>query len=122
MHYSELIGVEKGLANWASFSLALVSLVILRRQYDISSFDWKSKLCRVFCKRAYSDVPISLITLHSIVAVTMSGQDTLISIQSTIWDAKLALEIRAAPAECRTYDEVEPYLVSRQYHERGANI
>nr|POE82712.1 autophagy protein 5 [Quercus suber] len=33
------------------------------------------------------------------------------SLQSQIWAGSLALEIRLAPSDCRTYDHSEPYLI-----------
>nr|POE63206.1 autophagy protein 5 [Quercus suber] len=33
------------------------------------------------------------------------------SLQSQIWAGSLALEIRLAPSDCRTYDNSEPYLI-----------
>lgn len=33
------------------------------------------------------------------------------SLQSKIWSGSVALEIRLAPSDCRTYDESEPYLI-----------
>jgi len=32
-------------------------------------------------------------------------------IQKKVWDGSLPLEIRLANADCRTYDETDPYLV-----------
>ena len=33
------------------------------------------------------------------------------ALQETIWGGSLPLEIRLSPAECRTYDQSDPYLV-----------
>jgi autophagy-related protein 5 len=32
-------------------------------------------------------------------------------LQKTVWDARLPLEIRLAPSECRTFDQADPYLI-----------
>lgn len=34
-----------------------------------------------------------------------------VALQSKIWNGSLALEIRLAPSDCRTFNESEPYLV-----------
>jgi autophagy-related protein 5 len=34
------------------------------------------------------------------------------ALQERVWAGRLTLEIRLAPAECRTYNEADPYLVS----------
>ncbi|KAL4990227.1 autophagy protein Apg5-domain-containing protein [Aspergillus falconensis] len=39
-------------------------------------------------------------------------QATLNSIQKSIWEGQLPLQITLAPAESRTYDQTEPYLIS----------
>ena len=41
----------------------------------------------------------------------MSQPLSLGSIQKTVWDGKLPLEIVLAPSESRTYDQTDPYLV-----------
>lgn len=41
----------------------------------------------------------------------MSQAPSLISIQKTVWDGKLPLEIVLAPSESRSYDQTDPYLV-----------
>lgn len=35
----------------------------------------------------------------------------LAAIQQHVWNARLPLEIRLAPSECRLYDQADPYLV-----------
>ncbi|PWY91261.1 autophagy protein Apg5 [Aspergillus heteromorphus CBS 117.55] len=42
----------------------------------------------------------------------MDSKATLGSIQKAVWDGKLPLQITLAPAESRTYDETDPYLIS----------
>lgn len=42
----------------------------------------------------------------------MAHYDTLQSLQRTVWQAKIPLEIRLAASECRTFDGADPYLVS----------
>jgi len=41
----------------------------------------------------------------------MSQAPYLASIQKTVWDGKLPLEIVLAPSESRSYDQTDPYLV-----------
>ena len=41
----------------------------------------------------------------------MSQAPSLTSIQKTVWDGKLPLEIVLAPSESRSYDQTDPYLV-----------
>jgi len=41
----------------------------------------------------------------------MSQALSLASIQKTVWDGKLPLEIVLAPSESRSYDQTDPYLV-----------
>jgi autophagy-related protein 5 len=43
----------------------------------------------------------------------MAQTQPLPLIQQHVWDARLPLEIRLAPNECRTYDQADPYLVSK---------
>ena len=43
---------------------------------------------------------------------TMAYDDTLQSLQRTVWQARIPLEIRLAASECRTFDGADPYLVS----------
>lgn len=55
----------------------------------------------------------------------MSQAASLGSIQKTVWDGKLPLEIVLAPSESRTYDQTDPYLVcffSTSKVEMGADI
>lgn len=42
----------------------------------------------------------------------MARSPSLTSLQQTIWDARLPLEIRLAAAESRVYDQTDAYLVS----------
>lgn len=42
----------------------------------------------------------------------MSQAPSLSSIQKTVWDGKLPLEIVLAPSESRTYDQTDPYLIA----------
>ncbi|EYE99636.1 autophagy protein 5 [Aspergillus ruber CBS 135680] len=42
----------------------------------------------------------------------MSQAPSLISIQKTVWDGKLPLEIVLAPSESRSYDQTDPYLIA----------
>jgi len=41
----------------------------------------------------------------------MAQDETLLTLQRTVWKARLPLEIRLAASECRTYDRADPYLV-----------
>lgn len=41
----------------------------------------------------------------------MASQASLATLQDKIWKARLPLEIRLSPSECRTYDQCDPYLV-----------
>lgn len=57
-------------------------------------------------------------------ATPMAQSSALADIQRLVWHARLPLEIRLAPAECRVYDKADPYLVSRdslclQYKQRN---
>ncbi|KAE8157505.1 autophagy protein Apg5-domain-containing protein [Aspergillus tamarii] len=42
----------------------------------------------------------------------MESQATLNSIQKTVWDGRLPLQISLAPSESRIYDQTDPYLIS----------
>lgn len=42
----------------------------------------------------------------------MVHSDALQTLQQTVWDARLPLEIRLAASECRRFDTSDPYLVS----------
>lgn len=42
----------------------------------------------------------------------MAPTASLSLIQQTIWEARLPLQIRLAPSECRVFDKADPYLVS----------
>ncbi|XHG06473.1 autophagy protein 5 [Aspergillus wentii] len=42
----------------------------------------------------------------------MDSKISLSSIQKTVWDGQLPLEIILAPSESRTYDQTDPYLIS----------
>jgi hypothetical protein len=42
----------------------------------------------------------------------MANEPSLTTIQQRIWDGKLPLEVALDPAECRTFDDSDPYLVS----------
>ena len=33
------------------------------------------------------------------------------SLSNTVWHGSLPIEIRLSPAECRVYDQADPYLV-----------
>jgi hypothetical protein len=44
----------------------------------------------------------------------MARDQTLHTLQKAVWDARLPLEIRLAPSECRVYDQADPYLVCWQ--------
>jgi hypothetical protein len=46
-------------------------------------------------------------------AANMAVGSSLSLMQETIWQARLPLEIRLAPSECRTFDKADVYLVSR---------
>lgn len=78
-----------------------------------------------------SDPPASTDTLHTVTRdrictgrprtadhgprttrLTMAQDEALQLLQQTVWDARLPLEIRLAAAECRTFDQADPYLVS----------
>lgn len=41
----------------------------------------------------------------------MAHESTLQSMQHLVWQARIPLEIRLAPSECRVYDQADPYLV-----------
>ena len=43
----------------------------------------------------------------------MAQLQPLAAIQQHVWDARLPLEVSLAPSECRTYDQADPYLVSK---------
>lgn len=38
-------------------------------------------------------------------------EQPLKTIQQHVWDARLPLQVRLAPAECRVFDKADPYLV-----------
>lgn len=40
-----------------------------------------------------------------------SNPTALAALQRRVWDGRLPLEIRLAPADCRTYADSEPYLI-----------
>ncbi|EHY52227.1 Autophagy protein 5 [Exophiala dermatitidis] len=40
------------------------------------------------------------------------AQESLQTLQRTIWEARLPLEIRLASSECRSFDEADPYLIA----------
>ncbi|OJJ89386.1 autophagy protein 5 [Aspergillus glaucus CBS 516.65] len=42
----------------------------------------------------------------------MSQAPSLTSIQNSVWDGKLPLEIVLAPSESRSYDQTDPYLIA----------
>lgn len=42
----------------------------------------------------------------------MAHSSPLADIQRAVWHARLPLEIRLAPSECRVYDQADPYLVA----------
>ena len=41
----------------------------------------------------------------------MDNRGSLGSIQKTVWDGRIPLEIILAPSESRTFDKTDPYLV-----------
>ena len=41
----------------------------------------------------------------------MAWAATLATLRDRIWAGRLPLEIRLSPAECRTYDRSDPFLV-----------
>ena len=51
-------------------------------------------------------------TATVLVMAQSASSAPLASIQRLVWDARLPLEIRLAPAECRTFDQADPYMVS----------
>lgn len=52
----------------------------------------------------------------------MSQLPSLSSIQKTVWDGKLPLEIVLAPSESRTYDQTDPYLVRSLLYQLDRNM
>ncbi|KAJ5095893.1 hypothetical protein NUU61_005249 [Penicillium alfredii] len=42
----------------------------------------------------------------------METQTSLLSIQKSIWDGRIPLQIVLAPSESRTYDQTDPYLIA----------
>jgi len=42
----------------------------------------------------------------------MPFPDTMQTLQQTVWQARIPLEIRLAASESRTFDRADPYLVS----------
>ena len=42
----------------------------------------------------------------------MAPNTALPMMQQTVWDARLPIEIRLAPSECRVFDKADAYLVS----------